>query len=285
MSDDVNREAGQRKYAVFGNPIKQSRSPFIHAEFAKQTGLSLQYRAIRVELDGFERAVGDFFKVGGSGLNVTVPFKEQAYQLASRHSARAIRAKACNTLRPDGEGVYGDNTDGIGLIRDMVANHGWNLRGARILLLGAGGAARGVMEPLLRESPACLVVANRTVAKAEVLAEEFADLGEVKGQGLIDLDAELPFDVIINATSAGLKGETPTLPETLLGERCCCYDMVYGAQPTAFMRWAAENAAWAVSDGLGMLVEQAAESFYVWHQERPDTASVINHLRGSLAAA
>jgi len=285
MSDDVNREAGQRKYAVFGNPIKQSRSPFIHAEFAKQTGLSLQYRAIRVELDGFERAVGDFFKVGGSGLNVTVPFKEQAYQLASRHSARAIRAKACNTLRPDGEGVYGDNTDGIGLIRDMVANHGWNLRGARILLLGAGGAARGVMEPLLRESPACLVVANRTVAKAEVLAKEFADLGEVKGQGLIDLDAELPFDVIINATSAGLKGETPTLPETLLGERCCCYDMVYGAQPTAFMRWAAENAAWAVSDGLGMLVEQAAESFYVWHQERPDTASVINHLRGSLAAA
>jgi shikimate dehydrogenase len=214
-----------------------------------------------------------------------VPFKEQAYQLASRHSARAVRAKACNTLKPDGDGVYGDNTDGIGLIRDMVANHGWNLRGARVLLLGAGGAARGVMEPLLRESPECLVVANRTLTKAETLAQEFADLGKVWARDLTDLSAELAFDVIINATSAGLKGETPDLPDSLLGDRCCCYDMVYGAEPTAFMRWAAENAAWAVSDGLGMLVEQAAESFYIWHQERPDTASVINHLRGSLAAA
>ncbi|WP_438984962.1 shikimate dehydrogenase [Aequoribacter sp.] len=285
MSDDTRTVVDQRKYAVFGNPIKQSRSPFIHAEFAKQTGISLQYRAIRVELDDFERSVTDFFKAGGSGLNVTVPFKEQAYQLASRHSARAVRAKACNTLKPDGDGVYGDNTDGIGLIRDMVANHGWNLRGARVLLLGAGGAARGVMEPLLRESPECLVVANRTLTKAETLAQEFADLGKVWARDLTDLSAELAFDVIINATSAGLKGETPDLPDSLLGDRCCCYDMVYGAEPTAFMRWAAENAAWAVSDGLGMLVEQAAESFYIWHQERPDTASVINHLRGSLAAA
>jgi shikimate dehydrogenase len=285
MSDDTRTVVDQRKYAVFGNPIKQSRSPFIHAEFAKQTGISLQYRAIRVELDDFERSVTDFFKAGGSGLNVTVPFKEQAYQLASRHSARAVRAKACNTLKPDGDGVYGDNTDGIGLIRDMVANHGWNLRGARVLLLGAGGAARGVMEPLLRESPECLVVANRTLTKAETLAQEFADLGKVWARDLTDLRAELAFDVIINATSAGLKGETPDLPDSLLGDRCCCYDMVYGAEPTAFMRWAAENAAWAVSDGLGMLVEQAAESFYIWHQERPDTASVINHLRGSLAAA
>jgi shikimate dehydrogenase len=285
MSDDINTAVDQRKYAVFGNPIKQSRSPFIHAEFAKQTGISLQYRAIRVELDDFERSVKDFFKAGGSGLNVTVPFKEEAYQLASRHSARAVRAKACNTLKPDAEGVYGDNTDGIGLIRDMVANHGWNLRGARVLLLGAGGAARGVMEPLLRESPECLVVANRTLTKAETLAQEFADLGQVTARALTDLGAELAFDVIINATSAGLKGETPDLPDSLLGDRCCCYDMVYGAEPTAFMRWAAENAAWAVSDGLGMLVEQAAESFYLWHRERPDTASVINHLRGSLAAA
>lgn len=285
MSDDINTAVNQRKYAVFGNPIKQSRSPFIHAEFAKQTGISLQYRAIRVELDDFERSVKDFFKAGGSGLNVTVPFKEEAYQLASRHSARAVRAKACNTLKPDAEGVYGDNTDGIGLIRDMVANHGWNLRGARVLLLGAGGAARGVMEPLLRESPECLVVANRTLTKAETLAQEFADLGQVTARALTDLGAELAFDVIINATSAGLKGETPDLPDSLLGDRCCCYDMVYGAEPTAFMRWAAENAAWAVSDGLGMLVEQAAESFYLWHRERPDTASVINHLRGSLAAA
>ncbi|MGB0187419.1 MAG: shikimate dehydrogenase [Aequoribacter sp.] len=285
MSDDTRTVVDQRKYAVFGNPIKQSRSPFIHAEFAKQTGMSFQYRAIRVELDDFERSVIDFFKAGGSGLNVTVPFKEQAYQLASRHSARAVRAKACNTLKPDGDGVYGDNTDGIGLIRDMVANHGWNLRGARVLLLGAGGAARGVMEPLLRESPECLVVANRTLTKAETLAQEFADLGKVWARDLTDLSAELAFDVIINATSAGLKGETPDLPDSLLGDRCCCYDMVYGAEPTAFMRWAAENAAWAVSDGLGMLVEQAAESFYIWHQERPDTASVINHLRGSLAAA
>ena len=283
---EISWSSGTRStFAVFGNPIKHSRSPFIHAEFARQIGLAIQYRAIRVELTDFDRATHDFFAAGGSGLNITVPFKEQAYALATRLSARAERAKACNTLASDGADIYGDTSDGIGLIRDMMANHGWQVRERRVLLLGAGGAARGALEPLLRESPAALMIANRTAIKAQRLAEEFADLGVITGGGFDQLDQEPPFDLIINATSAGLHGEMPTLSGEILSERCCCYDMVYGAEPTIFMRWAAQNAAWAVSDGLGMLVEQAAEAFYIWHRERPDTASVISHLRGTIAAA
>ena len=275
----------QHKFAVFGNPIKHSRSPFIHGEFAKQFSIALQYRAIRVELADFDRTVQEFFVGGGAGLNITVPFKEKAYSLVDRTSARAQRAKACNTLMPCEEGLYGDNTDGIGLVRDMVANQGWQIRGARLLLLGAGGAARGALEALLRESPDRVVIANRTAEKALALAEEFKDLGSVEGCSLDSLAEQAAFDIIINATSAGLHGEMPALPDNLLGDRCCCYDMVYGAEPTTFMRWSAQHAAWAVSDGLGMLVEQAAEAFYLWHRERPDTVSVINHLRGALAAA
>ena len=269
----------QHKFAVFGNPIKHSRSPFIHGEFAKQCAIALQYRAIRVELSDFDRSVQEFFAGGGAGLNVTVPFKEQAYSLVNRASARAQRAKACNTLMPCEEGLYGDNTDGIGLVRDMVANQGWQIRGARVLLLGAGGAARGALEALLRESPDRVVIANRTASKALTLAEEFKDLGSVEGCSLDALSEQAEFDIIINATSAGLHGDMPPLPDNLLGERCCCYDMVYGAEPTAFMRWSAGKAAWAVADGLGMLVEQAAESYFLWRHNRPSTQSVIQELR------
>jgi shikimate dehydrogenase len=273
------------KYAVFGNPIKHSKSPIIHAAFAEQCHQAMRYRAVRVELDGFEAAVRNFFAGGGRGLNITLPFKQQAYALADECSPRAQRAGAVNTLCLQDDGrVFGDNTDGIGLVRDMIANLGWTLQDRRILVLGAGGAVRGVLEPLLRERPRSLTIANRTAARASDLAAAFADLGALDGGGL-ELLADRQFDVLINATSAGLQGEMPPLTGSLLTERSCCYDMVYGAEPTVFMRWAAQHAAWAVSDGLGMLVEQAAESFYRWRQVRPATGPVINQLRQALAAA
>jgi shikimate dehydrogenase len=273
------------KYAVFGNPIKHSKSPIIHAAFADQCHQAMRYRAVRVEPGSFDQAVHNFFAGGGRGLNITVPFKQAAFALADECSPRAQRAGAVNTLvlREDGS-LFGDNTDGIGLVRDMVANLGWSLQGQRILILGAGGAVRGVLEPLLRERPRSLTIANRTAEKARELARAFADLGAVDGGGY-DLLADRQFDVVINATSAGLHGEMPLLPDNLLTERSCCYDMVYGAEPTVFMRWAAQHTAWAVADGLGMLVEQAAESFYRWRQVRPATGPVINQLRQTLAAA
>lgn len=270
------------KYAVFGNPIKHSKSPLIHGMFAKQCGQELQYRAVRVELDGFAQAVARFFAGGGAGLNVTVPFKQEAYDYARRLSDRAARAGAANTLTLAEDGaVEGDNTDGIGLVRDMVANLGWAIQGKRILLLGAGGAARGVLEPLLRERPRELLLVNRTEQRAVRVAEEFADIGAISG-GAYSLIGERQFDLVINATSAGLSGEMPELPSSLLTERSCCYDLVYGVEPTLFMRWAAQHAAWAVSDGLGMLVEQAAQSFFIWRGVRPETGPVIRQLRESM---
>lgn len=267
-------------YAVFGNPIKHSKSPAIHTAFAKQFGDDLTYRAIRVETEEFEEKVRGFFERGGCGLNVTVPFKERAFAMADEASERALRAKAANCLIPMEDGrLRADNTDGVGLVRDMVANHGWQLAGRRTLVLGAGGAVRGVMQPLLRERPQSVVIANRTPARAQALAAEFADMGvPVTGCGFDDIAGD-SFDLIINGTSAGLSGEMPALPDFSLSERCCCYDMVYGAEPTAFMRWSAGKAAWAVADGLGMLVEQAAESYFLWRHNRPSTQSVIQELR------
>lgn len=271
------------RYAVFGNPIKQSRSPTIHGLFSQQCSQEMQYRAVRVELDGFEDAASGFFTSGGRGLNVTVPFKGDAYQFADRLSPRASRAQAVNILsRAEDGAIEGDNTDGIGLVRDMVVNLGWALYGKRVLLVGAGGAARGVLEPVLAEKPEALVVVNRTAERAAALAEAFGALGPVAGGGYETL-ADQSFDVVINATSAGLTGELPSLPSTILNERSCCYDMVYGPEPTPFMRWSAQHAAWAVSDGLGMLVEQAAESFYIWRKQRPETRPVIHQLRETMA--
>lgn len=273
------------KYAVFGNPIKHSKSPAIHAAFAAQCGQDIQYRAVRVEPGDFQRSARRFFEGGGCGLNVTVPFKEEAFAFADSLSARAQRAGAVNTLTRGEDGrIAGDTTDGIGLVRDMVANLGWQLQGRRILLLGAGGAARGVMELLLRERPAGLMVVNRTAARAEALLEDFAGLGAIEGGGY-ELLEDQQFDLVINATSSGLQGEMPALPDSLLTERSCCYDMVYGPEPTPFMRWAAQHAAWAVADGLGMLVEQAAEAFYIWRRVRPATQPVIGQMRELLAAA
>jgi shikimate dehydrogenase len=267
------------RYAVMGNPIAHSKSPRIHTLFAEQTQQDLEYTAILVELDGFEDAVAGFQANGGKGLNITVPFKEAAWALAHTRSPRAERAGAVNTLVLDPSGRhFGDNTDGAGLVRDLVSNHGVALQDRRVLLVGAGGAARGVLQPLLNEAPALLIIANRTPDKAVELARSFCELGRIEGCGLDDLEGH-SFDIIINATAASLAGEVPALPGNIVTADSWCYDMMYGDQPTAFMNWSRTQGAAQVLDGLGMLVEQAAESFYLWRQVRPDTRPVIEALR------
>ncbi len=270
------------QYAVMGNPIAHSKSPGIHAMFAEQTGQRLEYSAIMVDLGGFDQAVGNFQASGGKGLNVTVPFKQDAWRLVDRRSERAERAGAVNTIKFMGDGsLLGENTDGVGLVRDLTVNHGIAIEGQRLLLLGAGGAVRGVLEPLLAERPKTLVIANRTVDRARVLADEFAALGQVSGCGF-DALAGQQFDLVINGTAASLQGELPPLPDGILAEGAVCYDMMYAAEPTAFMQWALERGAAQALDGLGMLVEQAAESFAIWRGVRPETAPVIKAVRAGL---
>ncbi|PXY00390.1 shikimate dehydrogenase [Halomonas sp. LBP4] len=266
-------------YCVFGHPIGHSKSPGIHAAFAEQTGEAIDYTAIEAPLDDFAGAWRDFVAAGGRGANVTVPFKEEAFRLCEVLSPRARRAGAVNTLilGKDGQ-TYGDTTDGVGLVRDLE-RHGVTLAGARLLVLGAGGAVRGVLEPLLAAAPASLVVANRTAGKAERLAADFADLGEVRGGGFDAVSG--PFDVVINGTSASLANELPPLPDDLFAAGATAYDMMYGAEPTVFLQWAGERGARGV-DGLGMLVEQAAESFFQWRGRRPDTTPVLEALRRAL---
>ena len=266
-------------YAVMGNPIAHSLSPRIHTLFAAQTDQHLEYRAILVEPGGFAAAARAFRDAGGKGLNVTVPFKQDAWVFADVLSARAERARAVNTLSFAPTGVHGDNTDGPGLVRDLKANHGCVLAGRRILLLGAGGAARGVLQPLLAEQPAQLVIANRTAGKAAELALRFGDLGPVSGCGFADL-AGRSFDLIINATAAGLTDAMPPLPDGVLAVDGWCYDLMYGHEPTVFVRWGRERGAAQSLDGLGMLVEQAAEAFHLWRGVWPDTKPVIAALRG-----
>ncbi len=269
------------RYAVVGDPIEHSRSPEIHGRFAAQTGERLSYEALRVPAGTLAEAVAGFTAAGGRGLNVTVPLKEEAYRLAVTHSARARRAGAVNTLRLDGEGApFGDNTDGVGLVRDLVANLGLELGGRSLLVLGAGGAVRGILAPLLEQRPARLVVANRTAAKAAALADAFGDLGPVHGGGL-DALAGQRFDVVINGTAASLGGAALALPDDLDVRGGFAYDLVYAREPTPFMRWAEARHAADTADGLGMLVEQAAESFLVWRGVRPETAPVIAALRGA----
>ncbi len=266
------------QYAVMGHPVAHSQSPRIHTLFAAQTGQALEYRAILVEPGEFAAAARAFYAAGGKGLNVTVPFKQDAWVFADTLSARAERAGAVNTLRFGPGGVRGDNTDGPGLVRDLLVNHGVSLAGRRILLLGAGGAARGVLQPLLTEQPALLVIANRTVEKALGLAVRFSDLGRVTASGFTEL-AGRQFDLIINATAAGLEDAVPPLPEGVLAAGGWCYDLMYGREPTAFVRWGQEQGAVQSVDGLGMLVEQAAESFYLWRGVWPETGPVIAALR------
>lgn len=271
-------------YVVFGNPIGHSKSPLIHRLFAEQTGQQLDYSTLLAPLEDFIGCAQAFFEQG-LGANITVPFKEQAFRLADSLTERAQRAGAVNTLRKGTDGrLLGDNTDGAGLVRDLTVNAGFSLLGKRILLLGAGGAVRGALEPLLAEKPLALVIANRTVEKAELLAHQFADLGPVSAAGFSWL-AE-PVDLIINATSASLAGELPPISPSLIQPgHTVCYDMMYGKEPTPFCRWATEHGAAHVLDGLGMLAEQAAEAFYLWRGVRPDTAPVLAELRRQLASA
>jgi shikimate dehydrogenase len=263
------------RYAVFGHPIAHSKSPQIHTAFARQTGQDMTYEAILAPLDGFAESVVAFIATGGRGANVTVPFKEAAFKLADRLSPRAKRAGAVNTLTFDGDGILGDNTDGAGLVADLTRNLGCALAGKRILLLGAGGAARGVIEPLLDQQPAALVIANRTVSRAQELAEIFG-----RGVTACGFDAaDTPFDLVINATAASLAGDLPPLSPRVFTPDTLAYDMMYG-RDTPFLTFARTHGA-RTADGLGMLVEQAAEAFYLWRGVRPDTAPVIAGLRAS----
>jgi len=263
------------RYAVIGHPVAHSKSPWIHAEFARQTGQDMDYGRLEAPLDGFEGAVDAFHAAGGRGANVTLPFKARAFGYcrgAVTERARAVGV--VNTLSFDGTTVCGDNTDGVGLLRDLTANLGRALAGARVLLMGAGGAAQGVLPPLLGAGPQRLVIVNRTAARARELARRF---GASAGGGYEEFGDE-SFDILINATSAGLAGEAPPLAAGAFAARSLAYDMVYG-RDTPFLERARAAGA-AAHDGIGMLVEQAAESFFVWRGVRPDTAPVLAALRG-----
>ncbi len=288
MSSLFDFDKAPDAYAVMGNPITHSRSPQIHAAFAKQTNQRIEYTAIQVDVGGFDQAVGNFFANGGKGLNVTVPFKQEAWQRADKLGAEAKQAGAVNTLLVNAEGqLLGRNTDGIGLVRDLLQNHGastnYKIANKRVLLIGAGGAARGVLQPLLDENPSSLVIVNRTPDRAHDLAEDFSKLGDVSGVGFDDLSNQ-SFDLIINATAASLQGEVPPLPDTVCAENCWCYDMMYSAEPTPFVRWGEQHNASKSVDGLGMLVEQAAESFFLWRRVHPETKPVIQSIRDTLNA-
>lgn len=272
------------QYLVVGHPITHSKSPFIHNAFAQQTGENLQYTLLDVPVTGFADTIAQLRQQGVKGCNVTVPFKEQAWQMADERSPMAERAGAVNTLvfRADGS-VYGDTTDGIGLLHDLQHNLQLSLSNKRVLILGAGGAVRGVLEPLLATAPTELFIANRTATKAVELAEVFTDFGSVSGGGFAAVNGS--YDIIINGTAASLQGEMPDLPTGCLTAGGACYDMMYAAEPTAFMQWAQAQGAGLIADGLGMLVEQAADAFAVWRGVRPDTSAVLTELRKEMAVS
>ncbi|WP_237068115.1 shikimate dehydrogenase [Microbulbifer guangxiensis] len=264
-------------YAVIGNPVEHSLSPQIHSAFAAQTGEDIAYEKLAAPRDAFAPVARRFFAAGGRGLNVTVPFKLDAYEFADRLTERARAAGAVNTLALQQDGaILGDNTDGAGLVADIRENLGWPIAGQRVLMIGAGGAARGALLPLLEQRPARLHIANRTTARAEELVREFRRYGALTGGGFDGLCE--PFDLIINASAASLGGELPPLGDALVAVGTHAYDMVYGPEPTPFMVWAARRGA-VSADGLGMLVGQAAESFMLWRGVKPDTGPVLQQLR------
>ena len=267
------------RYAVIGNPIAHSRSPEIHQLFADQTGECIRYEKILAEPDKFTTAVRQFFDAGGRGLNVTLPFKGEAFEFAARCTDLAEHAGAVNTLIVQDDGsCLGANTDGIGLLRDLKKSLRLSIHDKRLLILGAGGATRGILEPLLHEKPGALVIANRAPGRAEALVEHFSPLGPMQACALDAIPAG-PYDLVVHATSAGLQDQALDLPGTLVGPETCCYDLIYSEAPTPFMRWAQNHQAARITDGLGMLLEQAAESFYLWRGKRPDTAMASNNLR------
>jgi shikimate dehydrogenase len=266
------------RYGVMGYPVSHSRSPVIHRLFALQTGQNIQYELLQVAPDKLEKALQQFRRTGGKGLNITVPHKGEVARLVDRMSERASYAGAVNTVVFSDDEVFGENTDGIGLIRDLTTNLGLNLSNAKILILGAGGATRGIVAPLLEAKPASLFIANRTLSRASALVSRFSSFGTVTACRFEDAQSLSAFDLVINATSAGLKGENPPYPESAIAGHTICYDLSYGLTPTPFSRWAAEQGAARSVMGWGMLVEQAAESFYIWRGVKPDTATVLKQL-------
>ena len=267
------------RYGVIGYPVSHSRSPVIHGLFATQTEQEMRYELLQVAPEKFEQAIRQFARTGGKGLNVTVPHKGAAARIADHLGERAQTAGAANTLTFREGGVYADNTDGFGLLRDLVVNIGLELEGSRILILGAGGATRGIIGPLLEMQPARLTIANRSVAKAEALAIAFGAHGPVQACRFDAVPVDDGFDLVINATSAGLHGEMPPYPAGAVGNETLCYDLSYGLKPTPFCKWASERGARRSIMGWGMLVEQAAESFRIWRGVRPDTAPVLGQIR------
>ncbi|GKS68435.1 shikimate dehydrogenase [Nitrosomonas sp. PY1] len=266
------------QYAVIGNPISHSRSPRIHTIFAQQTNQSMAYSAILAPLDQFKITVMQLIQQNGRGANVTVPFKLEAYQIATRLTERASLAQAVNTLKFENDEILGDNTDGIGLIHDITRNLAVNLAKKRILLIGAGGASRGVIMPLLQQKPIRLVVANRTFEKAKTLQQQFECYGDITACNFDNLSNQV-FDIVINATSADLQNTFPDIPACIFAEDSLAYDMMYRAEPTTFLRFAQRCGVSRLADGIGMLVEQAAESFYVWRNVYPETRSIIAMLK------
>ncbi|HEX7234913.1 MAG TPA: shikimate dehydrogenase [Nitrosospira sp.] len=270
-------------YAVIGNPVAHSKSPWLHAEFSRQTGQDVRYDALLAPIDGFDIAVAHFRQRGGKGMNVTVPFKREAYAISHRLSERSRIARAVNTLTFVDDEILGDNTDGAGLIQDILGNLKFSITAKRVLLMGAGGAARGVLGPLLEQAPCMLAIANRTRGKADELRQQFSNSGNIASGDYADLRGER-FDLIINATSASLHGQLPILPAGIFASGAMAYDMVYGDRRSIFLQFAQQEGASRLADGIGMLVEQAAESFFLWRGIRPVTKPVIEMLcpgRGS----
>lgn len=267
------------RYAVIGYPVSHSWSPFIHGMFAKQTNQNLSYSRIEAAPEAFQREVAAFFQTGGKGLNVTVPHKQVAAFVARYRTPRAEIAGAVNTLILDGEAIHGDNTDGAGLVTDLTRNLGLALENIRILIIGAGGAARGVLGPMLGAGPEYVEIANRNEGRAIELAREFEMLGTVRGCGFTDITEDRSFDLVVNATSASLQDLIPPIPHAAIGPATLCYDMAYGKGDTVFTRWAKSIGAGRAESGWGMLVEQAAESFYLWRGIRPDTKPVLEAVR------
>jgi shikimate dehydrogenase len=266
------------QYGVFGHPVGHSLSPFIHGIFARETQQQMSYRAYDVLPGEFTERVHGFFGEGGRGLSITLPHKIAAVEVAQELTGRAAHAAAVNTLVRQDDGILGDNTDGVGLVHDLCDNLGLTITQRRLLVLGAGGATRGVLAPLLGLEPAIVVIANRTPERAEALAAAFADLGVTQGVGFAYV-GETPFDLIINATSASLSGDIPPIPAGAIGPQSVCYDLAYGRSAMAFVRWAQQAGCARAVQGLGMLVEQAAESFRLWRGVRPQTAHVLAALK------
>ena len=266
------------RYGVMGYPVSHSRSPAIHRVFAMQTGERIQYELLQVAPDKLESAIRQFQNTGGKGLNITVPHKTKVIRYVDQMSERATTVGAVNTLVFRDDGIFGDNTDGIGLLRDLVVNLGLSIEDSNILILGAGGATRGILGPLLEMKPAAITIANRTLDRAEELRTHFARFGRVAACRFDDVPLAGPYTLIINATSAGLRGDMPAFPEAAVSKTSFCYDLSYALSPTPFCVWARKHGAAKAVMGWGMLVEQAAESFYIWRGVRPDTEAVLKQI-------